>query len=271
MGSAPVRRDPDTLLDSSLRRGTYVAPGVYGAYRLRRRPAGPPLAPQTVGDWITPPEQTESGSFTSHALSSRGESYHPITGTVDFPTSLAEAYAGYDTAGAEEVLNTSYAGAGDDLHALAQIDDVTVSFFYPPWEPTIPDGATVEYESGAGFPTSDATVTATMRVNTSGESDGYGASLLATAPGTVPDWWTPTDMGAMTLIFAVPWLADVGGVVPASDIEFTFTDDVYRWVTAWDLIVEAQTVSAPIYGGNATYLSLGAERTYQPPRYRFHY
>ena len=272
MGSAPVRRDADTLLVSSLRRNAPVGPGQPGVYGVRHKHGSSVAAPATtVGPWITPDPETECGAFNGSALSSRGDYYFP---TGDFTSSLLQAYAGFDTAGAETVVGvTSYAGGGDDFHGLAQVTDVTISFVYPPYVPGFvdyPSGATgVEYESLAGVPLEDATVSGTMRISSLGESDGYDATVRTLATGASPDWFTPGELAAMDLVVTVPWLASVGGVTPASDVEWTFSEDARRYVTVWEVITQAVALSGPSYGGNATYLSLSASRLYQPPRYRF--
>lgn len=217
MGSAPVRRDPDTLLDSSLRRGSYVGPGMHGVYRLRRRPSGPPLAPQTVGDWITPDPYDTGIDWTTMARIFRrapvSDNFSDEDAFSEYDVAFAAAMASTTDPISGEVYSTSAVRqAGDEDIALAiSLSQLMIGFdltFVPDWHPTepaLPPGATsIEYEGDTAV-VGDPVMTGQWRLQFVDTSTGetppphvvpvHSGAILVPTPDAA---YTVSGVGALT-------------------------------------------------------------------------
>lgn len=290
MGSAPVRRDSDTRLESSLRRGAYVGPGMSGVYAVRHHPGQALTLPAadasvTFGDWVQPDsaEQDISGGQSYVLATVRGNPGLPADFSDEAEATmlrLREVFASDLT----QTVGSSYQrdGGGDTSQPVATLMHMVIPPSALLGMPAIPPSDADVLAAGADgyvLESSTGVATALLVEGVIESSEFEGATIRqATEAQWTPDdsvfgitYSTPGELSGQSVLTTAPGDGDPYSVTPTIDgnggAVLVLAWDGQVSGVGWDVLTTAFLNFHHIPGDPLATLTA----TYTPPRYRFYF
>lgn len=160
MGSAPVRHDADTMLESTLRRGAHVGPGMPGVLQVRHAGGSGGDVPATlVGPWIQPDDVDYSQDYGANPVATLAQQTHTTDsqpGQDPFPYTVrldGLPHTNADIGVAE--WHIAWSGPVDSLSSASFTLLINPQALFDPDPPAMvdwPAGAVgIEYETDIGW------------------------------------------------------------------------------------------------------------------------
>lgn len=214
MGSAPVRRGFETLLGSSVRRGSPVGPGMSGVYRVRRTRTvqAPALgrARSNPNAWVQPPDQDGVASVHFVAAAVNGN-FVTVGGFAAESLEVIAGNRGVSVGGTTRDTTRGVDGA-DPYRPFAGQTNLVIPLPVPGTvDPTdygypVPGDAT-----GWEFETPNGTVIGTPNVTGDIFNGPASLRLVSDAAWDDPstndglDWFTPGELTGFTELLPIVW------------------------------------------------------------------